>query len=110
MATRPSRPKISAGCMTSWVTGVLDTLEHHPRSEAAAAAHRDQRRLAVGALELVHRLGDEHGAGRAERMAERDRPSVRVHAIDVGPELALPREHDRGERLVDLDDVDVVQR
>ena len=46
--------------------------------EAAAAAHRDEPERAVGALELVQRGRDEPGAGRADRVAERDRAAVRV--------------------------------
>src|SRR6059036_3394515 len=91
MATRPSSPKISAGPVTSCATG-LDTLDQHAGAEAAATAHGHQGHLAVRPLELVHRLGDEHGAGRAEGMAECDRTAVRVHALHVRLELALPRQ------------------
>ena len=46
----------------------------------------------------------------AERMPDGDGAAVRVDALHVGLELPLPREHDRRERLVDLDDVDVRHR
>src|SRR5688572_31228855 len=50
---------------------------------------------------------DQPGAGRADRVAERDRAAVDVHALHVGLVNRRPRKHDRRERLVDLDDVDV---
>ena len=60
------------------------------------------------ALELVHRLGEQDGAGPAERVPERDGPAVRVDLRHVGAGGALPAEHHRRERLVDLHEVDVV--
>ena len=75
---------------------------------AAALAHRLQTVAAAGALELVEQRGHQASAGAAERMAERDRAAVDVDLAHVGVQLLLPREHDRGERLVDLDQVDVV--
>ena len=45
-----------------------------------------------------------------ERVAQRHRTTVDVDPVHVGVELAAPRRHDRGERLVDLDQVDVVDR
>ena len=65
-------------------------------------------KLPVGALQLVQRGGDEPRPGRADRVADRDRAAVRVHPRQVGVQLALPRQHDRGEGLVDLDRVHVV--
>ena len=41
---------------------------------------------------------------------ECDGAAVGVDELHVGVVLLLPRQHDRGERLVDLDGVDVVQR
>ena len=46
----------------------------------------------------------------AERMAERDGAPVDVDPLHVGVHLVRPREHDAGERLVDLDAVDRVER
>ena len=59
-------------------TETLQPLEHRRDALAAADAHRDQRVAAAGALQLVHRLDREDRAGRADRMAERDRAAVRV--------------------------------
>jgi hypothetical protein len=55
-----------------------DPLEDCAGAEAAAAAHRDERVLAVGALELVEGLGDRHRAGAAEGVAEGDGAAVGV--------------------------------
>ena len=52
---------------------------------------------------------DEAGAAHAERMAERDRAAVDVHALLVEAELAHDREALRGERLVQLDQVEVAR-
>ena len=74
---------------------------------AATAAHRHQGVFLVGARELVHGLGEQHGAGAAERVTEGDGAAVGVHRRHVGLELLLPGEDHRGEGLVDLDQVDV---
>src|SRR5689334_20581082 len=72
---------------------------------ATALAHRLQTPPAAGALELVEQCGHELRAGAAERVADRDRAAVDVHLAHVRVVLLLPREHDRCERLVDLDEV-----
>src|SRR5919199_3793102 len=85
----------------------LDELDERPRAESSAAAHGHEADLLVGALELVQQRRDQPRAGGAERVPERHRATVHVDAVHVGLELAPPRGHDRGERLVDLDEVDV---
>ena len=55
--------------------------------EPAADAQRDQRGRLVRALELVERGAEQDRAGRAERMAERDRAAVDVDALRIDPEL-----------------------
>src|SRR3954447_1662385 len=89
-------------------TRPLYPLEERSRPEAAAAAHRDQPDLLVRALHLVQERGDEPSAGRPERVAEGHGPAVDVDPVHVGPELAPPGRDDRGEGLVDLDQVNVV--
>src|SRR5439155_15879367 len=84
-----------------------DPLDARAGAEAAAAANRDEARLLVRALELVQESGDQAGAGRPERMPERDRAAVHVDPVHVRLELAAPGGDDRGEGLVDLDQVDV---
>src|SRR6478735_5298655 len=83
-----------------------DAFQDGAGAEPAAAAHGDERALAAGARELVHRLGEQDRAGAAERVTEGDGAAVRVDPRHVGPGGALPAEHDGPERLVDLDQVD----
>src|SRR5438105_12670398 len=101
---------VDSAMIASDIAGRSDALQDRARAQTATAAHRDERVGAVDALELVQRLGDEHRAGRSERVAQRDRAPVRVHGFVVGVELALPRQHDGCEGLVDLSEVHVVHR
>ena len=43
-------------------------------------------------------------------MAERDRAAVDVEPIRIDRQLAQAREHLRGERLVQLDEIDLIER
>src|SRR4051794_11089618 len=90
------------------MSGTSVAAEEGAGAEAATAAHGDDGVLSVGALQLVDGFGGEDGAGAAERVTERDGAAVGVDALHVALVRELPREHDRRERLVDLDDVDVV--
>src|SRR5579862_302947 len=74
---------------------------------SAALAHGLQTVACAAPLELVQQRRHEARAGRAERVAEGDAAAVHVDAREVRVELALPGEHHGGERLVDLDQVDV---
>src|SRR4029078_3300278 len=76
----------------------------------AALAHGLEAVAAAGAFELAEEGGHEPGAGGTERVAERDGAPVDVDAREVAARLLLPREDDRRERLVDLDEVDLVER
>src|SRR5439155_21723294 len=77
---------------------------------SATFAHRLQAVAPAGALELVEQGRHQTHAGGTERVAERDGAPVHIDLGKVGPGLPLPCEHDGGERLVDLDEVDVVER
>src|SRR5215207_2704034 len=87
-----------------------DPLDERAGAQPAAATHRDERQRPVGAFELVHGFRHEERTGASERVAQRDCAAVGVGALEIGAELALPREHHRCERLVDLDQVDVGHR
>ena len=50
------------------------------------------------------------GAGHAERVAERDAAAVHVELLPRDAEVLGRRDDLRRERLVDLDEVDVVDR
>ena len=57
----------------------------------------------------MQRLGDEDRAAATERVAHGDGAAVRVGALEIGARLLRPRQHDGGERLVHLEDIDVVE-
>src|SRR5690349_11842374 len=82
-SSSPSRRSRTGGATS-------DALEHCPRPETTAAAHCDERKLPVGAFELVQRSCDETRAGGAGGVTERDRAAVGVDLRHVGLELALP--------------------
>ena len=58
--------------------------------------------------EAVQEGRGQAGAGAPERVADRDRAAVDVEPLVVDAERPRRREHLRGERLVELDQVDVV--
>src|SRR3989442_9470809 len=88
----------------------LDPLDDGGDPLAEANAHGLEPIARAAPLELVEQRRHELGARAAERVAECDRAAVDVYTAHVRVKLSLPREHDRSERLVDLDEVDVVQR
>ena len=85
-------------------------LEQRGQPLAAADAHRLQAVAGVAAVHLAQQGRQDAPAGRAHRVAEGD-----ARAVDVGPlevavgeaPLAGHRQHLAGERLVELDQVDV---
>src|SRR6185503_6614181 len=101
VSTRWSLNPVSGSCVLPEHRGA----HAHPDAESGEAiAHA--RALA----EAVCELGGEAHAGRGERMAEGDRAAVRVQAlvlrVDAHP--VAPGEHLHGERLVELEQADVV--
>src|SRR3954452_8049258 len=77
---------------------------------ATARADRRDTQAAAAAPKRVPERAEDATAGRADRMTERDRPTVHVHLRLVDAEHSHGIERDRGERLVDLEEVDVVHR
>src|SRR4051812_24367624 len=61
-------------------------------------------------MQLVQDRGCQLCARAAKWMPERDSPAIHVQPIGVDRQLAQAREHLRRERLVQLDQVDLVQR
>src|SRR5580704_10921556 len=59
-------------------------VDQRPGTEPATTAHRLQAVPAVAPLELVQQRGHEPRSAGAERVAERDRSAVDVHALHVG--------------------------
>src|SRR2546428_2851347 len=78
-------------------------------SLATGGAQRDQGGLFVAALELLEGGAEEQGTGGAGRVAERDPPAIHVDALGIEIELAHRLQHHRGERFVDLPEVDVAR-
>ena len=74
---------------------------------AAAAAQRRGADAAAAALQLERQVQGDPGAGHADRVAQRDGAAVDVDLVLVDAQLAGRDEPDRGERLVDLDEVEV---
>src|SRR5262245_19057028 len=90
--------------------GSAEALDDGGVGHAAALAHGLQAVPAASALQLVEQRGQQLGARAAERVAEGDGAAVDVGLGQVGARLELPGQHDRGEGLVDLEQVDVVDR
>ena len=85
----------------------LLTLEESRLALADADAEGRQAVTAAAAAELVQERHDEPRAAHPERVAERDRAAVHVHALRIEAELANDDEALRRERLIQLDQVDV---
>src|SRR5580693_8065121 len=89
----------------------LDPLPQHGAAHAHADAHGGEPVADLGVLsELRGELDHQPDAGRGERVADGDRAAPRVHPrVVVGDlEVVEEREHLDRERLVDLDEADVV--
>ena len=103
-----TRATPSLGCSTASVLG-----RGHTRSITVAVpmpppVHIVTRPVVRSWRSSSSRSGaDEHRARRPDRVAERDRAAVDVHALGIEAEVAHRLERHRGERLVDLPEVDV---
>src|SRR5271166_2897988 len=85
---------------------VLD--DHRDALPAADARGRDSI-LRFTAAQLVHQRDDQPRSGRAQRMPERNRAAVHVDLVAIEPQLLLNRKILRGEGLVHLDEINVVE-
>ena len=79
-------------------------------AHAASYTHRDETVACVSPPHLVEERRRELGARAAEWMAEGDRAAVDVEAFRIDRQLAQARQHLRRERLVQLDEVDLIER
>ena len=64
----------------------------------------------IAPLQFVDQRAEDHRAGGAERMAERDGAAVDVDLGRIEIERLQIAQHHRGERLVDLEQIDVGER
>src|SRR5688500_10650953 len=74
---------------------------------APATAQRGRADPAAATAQLEAQVQRETGARHADRVPERDGAAVDVDLVQVQPELLGRGQPDRGERLVDLDEVEV---
>src|SRR5688572_9361439 len=84
-------------------------LEYPCGAHAAADAHRDHAVAAAAPFQLAQDGRRQLRPRAAQRVAERDGAAVDVDAFGVEPERLDDGEALRGERLVELDDVDVLK-
>ena len=88
---------------------VHDSRSHDRRhAHAAADAEGGQPVAQLAPFQLVHQRAEDHRPGRAQRVAECDRAAVDVDLLGRYPQVAQELQHHRGERLVDLEQVDVL--
>src|SRR4051794_38230848 len=79
-------------CCNQTGRGLTSDLEQHRVALPAAGADRRHAEAATAPPQLVHEGADDTRAGRADRVAERDRASVHVHLALVDAEHAHPVE------------------
>src|SRR5581483_8251898 len=109
-ALPPPTTTYSASLLTLVLTVSSDPFDDRRGCLCATGAHGDECGGAVRALQFVQGGGQQSGAGRADRVAERDRAAADVVLVLGDLVLLRPRHHDAGEGLVDLEDVDVGDR
>src|SRR5437667_9091258 len=90
--------------------GLVQIPEERGDALAAADAHRHDAPLGLPTLEFVGQLDGQDGTGGADRMAECDRPAVRVDLLRIDLQLPNYRHRLRREGLVQLHEVDVIDR
>src|SRR6476661_2343940 len=85
-----------------------DELDDGGDAHAAADAERGEAAALVAALELVDERAEDHRAGGAERVPHRDGAAVDVGDLVADAHVLHEAHRDRGEGLVDLEEVDVL--
>src|SRR5215218_4154860 len=108
VAGRCSRVCVSAAIVRV-ALGACD-LEDHRVALTAAGADRRDAEAAATPPQLVDQRAEDACARGTDRVAQRDRAAVDVHLGLVDAEHPHRVDRDRGEGLVDLEDVDVVDR
>src|SRR5215211_2864822 len=88
---------------------VNSDLHDHRVALPAAGADRGAAVAAAAAAQLVYERAEDARARGADRVPDRDRAAVDVDALLVDPEHPDRVQRDRGERLVDLPQVDVAR-
>ena len=101
-ARRAATPRVKFSTISSL------ELEHPRGAHAAPDAHAHHSVLRRPSLHLVQQRGDASRARRAQRVPQRDRPAVDVYLLGVEPELRGAVRGLRRERLIELEEVHVV--
>src|SRR6266700_3232761 len=107
-STTPCVPFPTPGEPISTMSMALHPLEDRGDALAATDAHGDECVLAPGAPQLVERLDGEDRPRGADRVAERDTTAVGVRPLGGKVELAHDSQRLRRERLVHLEQIDLV--
>src|SRR3954470_8868115 len=106
-ATTSSTRRSQRSAVRAKPSGSAEAFEDRRHTLAATDAHRLETERLVLELQPVDQRAGDARAGHAERVADGDRAAVHVEPLDVDAELLVRRDHLSGERLVDLDQVDV---
>src|ERR1700729_935549 len=101
---------VSDDIVTVSVHRASQTLNDRGVGHAAALTHRLQPVPTAALLERVDQRGHNASAAGTQRMPDGDRAAVHVRLGQIGPSVFGPGQHHRGERLVDLEQVDVGER
>src|SRR5262249_10769440 len=108
-AVAPPRDDAETGATARyWIRPLAVRLEESRGALTAAHAHRHHAVPGLAAKELVGDRADHARARHAERMTDRDRAAVDVELRGIDAELIATVNDLRGERLVQLPHVDVV--
>ncbi len=86
----------------------LDAFDDGGDPHTTSDAECDQRVAAARAVEFVDGVSDQHGAGRAERMAHGDGSTIDVEFFVGNLELALCAEDDGCKGFVNFPHIDIV--
>src|SRR5882724_3889955 len=91
------------------ITTSVQLLDRDGYALADADAHGGERALAAALFHAVHRRHGKTRAAHAERMAERNRPAMRVDEIGIVLDAELPQAGYplRGKGLIELDQIEV---
>src|SRR5205085_11955717 len=90
-----------------WYFRSAQAFQDHRHAVTAAATDGLQAELLVVEPQRVDQRGRDPRAGHAERVADRDRAAVHVQLVQWNVQFLVGRDDLRGERLVDLHQVDV---
>src|SRR5579885_1585883 len=105
MVTREA-PRLLYESGTTWLRHPLD--KGSETLTAADAERRDTKRL-ISRLEVVDQRSDQASTAATERMPQSNRAAMRVELFHIDAKHFDDRERLGGERIVQLDDIDIAQ-